>query len=75
MKKKPLLTLRMVTELLLAAYFFYSSVHEFRAPRYALPTYIYLGGATLSLLIALFLILDAIRIARRLRLMLPEIES
>ena len=67
MKKRSLLTLRLAAELALVAYFLYSSVREFRAPRFALPTYIYLGGAILSLLIALCLAFDAARVTRRLR--------
>jgi hypothetical protein len=67
MKKRSLITLRIAIELLLAAYFSYSGVHLFRGPRFALPTYMYVGPAALSLLIGVCFALDAARVAWHFR--------
>jgi len=66
MNAKPILAIRIAAELLLAAYFLYSGIHQFRAPRFSLPTYMYVGSAILWLLLAVVFTADAARISRRL---------
>jgi hypothetical protein len=67
MGKTTLFRLRIAVELVLAAVFLYSGVNEFYAPRFALPTYIYIGSAVLGVLIGVVFIIDSVRITRRLR--------
>jgi hypothetical protein len=69
MGKRTLLMVRIAVEVLLAAVFAYSGVKQYYAPRFALPTYMYVGSAILCLLIGVAFIADAARIARRLRSM------
>jgi hypothetical protein len=66
MSKRTLLVLRIAVDLVLAAVFLHSSVEGFYGPRFALPTYIYVGSAVLFLLVAVVFIIDTARTARRL---------
>lgn len=72
MSKRALLVTRIAVDLLLGATFLCSSVKEFYAPRFALPTYIYIGSAILGLLIAGVFIIDTARVTRRLRALSPK---
>jgi hypothetical protein len=66
MKRNFILALRFAIDFSLWAFLTYSCVWLFHAPRFALPTYIYIGGAIISFLIATCFGFDGVRALRRL---------